>query len=149
MLFTIGHSYSLLIILVYIIMLIISFSSADAAINEHFHRFWPQSTHKLIIMGQLLSSEEEFSQVKDEIGSLLYHGMLEGEALPNLAVVHPLRLASHDEMVDSGARLQEQLRQVNDMSGDDDAEEQDIKRIYTDKKKIIPFLAMCSSQKDK
>lgn len=64
-------------------------------------------------MGQLFSSEEEFWQVKDAIGSLLYDAMLEGGALPDLRVVHPLPLANQDESLDSGAGLQEQLRQVN------------------------------------
>ncbi|KAA8583548.1 hypothetical protein FQN60_014756 [Etheostoma spectabile] len=35
-------------------------------------------------MGQLFSSEEELSQVKDAIGSLLYDAMLEGDAIPDL-----------------------------------------------------------------
>lgn len=64
-------------------------------------------------MGQLLSSEEELSQVKDAIGSLLYKAMLEGGAVPDLGVVHPFLLANHDESVDSQARLKEHLRQVN------------------------------------
>lgn len=70
---------------------------------------WPAST-----MGQLLSSfsEEELSHVKDALGSLLYDTMLEGGAVPDLAVVHPLHLTTHDENFDSRASLQEQLRQV-------------------------------------
>ncbi|XP_028459348.1 uncharacterized protein LOC114572100 isoform X2 [Perca flavescens] len=64
-------------------------------------------------MGQLFSSEEELSQVKDAIGSLLYNAMLEGGAVPVLGVVHPLLLANHDESLDSqAASLQEQLQQL-------------------------------------
>ncbi|XP_041803954.1 uncharacterized protein LOC121614209 isoform X2 [Chelmon rostratus] len=63
-------------------------------------------------MGQLVSSEEELSQVKAAIGSLLYDAMLEGGAVPELGVVHPLLLANHDESSDSQARLQEQLQQL-------------------------------------
>lgn len=61
-------------------------------------------------MGQLFSTEE-LSQVREAIGSLLYDAMLEGGAVPDLGVVHPLLLTSHDESFDS--RLQEQLQQVN------------------------------------
>lgn len=64
-------------------------------------------------MGQLFSSEEELSQLKDVIGSLIYNAMLEGGAVPNLEVVHPLLLADHDKNSDSRAHLQEQLKQVN------------------------------------
>ena len=63
-------------------------------------------------MGLLFSSEEDLSQVKDAIGSLLYDTMLEGGAVPDLGVVHPLLLANRDESLDSRASLQEQLRQV-------------------------------------
>ncbi|KAM9848163.1 uncharacterized protein ACBR49_009445 isoform 1-T2 [Aulostomus maculatus] len=63
-------------------------------------------------MGQLFSSEEEFSHLKDAVGSLLYRAMLEGGAVPNLGVVHPLLLASHDEDADSGACLREQLQKL-------------------------------------
>ncbi|XP_032396407.1 uncharacterized protein LOC116704852 isoform X2 [Etheostoma spectabile] len=64
-------------------------------------------------MGQLFSSEEELSQVKDAIGSLLYDAMLEGDAIPDLRVLHPLLLANHDESLDSqAASLQEQLQQL-------------------------------------
>ncbi|XP_070833810.1 uncharacterized protein [Chaetodon trifascialis] len=63
-------------------------------------------------MGQLFSSEEELSQVKDAIGSLLYDAMLEGGAVPDLEVVHPRFLANHDESSDAQARLQEQLQQL-------------------------------------
>nr|XP_020494702.1 uncharacterized protein LOC109987809 isoform X3 [Labrus bergylta] len=61
------------------------------------------------IMGQLFSSEGELSLVNDAIGSLLYNAMLEGGAVPDLGVVHPLLLASHG--ADSQGRLREQLRQ--------------------------------------
>ncbi|XP_026164294.1 uncharacterized protein LOC113131366 isoform X2 [Mastacembelus armatus] len=63
-------------------------------------------------MGQLLSSEEELSQMKDAIGSLLYNTMLEGGAVPDLSVVHPLLLANHNESFESRASLQEQLQQL-------------------------------------
>nr|XP_020457412.1 uncharacterized protein LOC109961131 isoform X2 [Monopterus albus] len=63
-------------------------------------------------MGQLLSSEEELSQMKDAVGSLLYNTMLEAGAVPDLGVVHPLLLASHDESFDSRDHLQEQLQQL-------------------------------------
>lgn len=63
-------------------------------------------------MGQLFSSEEELSDVKDAIGYLLYNAMVEAGAVPNLRVVHPLRLADHDENLDSRAGLQEQLQQL-------------------------------------
>ncbi|XP_037638687.1 uncharacterized protein LOC119495866 isoform X2 [Sebastes umbrosus] len=64
------------------------------------------------MMGLLFSSEEDLSQVKDAIGSLLYDTMLEGGAVPDLGVVHPLLLANRDESLDSRASLQEQLRQL-------------------------------------
>ncbi|XP_029305848.1 uncharacterized protein LOC115020101 isoform X2 [Cottoperca gobio] len=63
-------------------------------------------------MGQLFSSEEELSQVKDAIGSLLFDAMLEGGAVPDLGVVHPLLLANQGESVDSRASLQKQLKQL-------------------------------------
>uniref|UniRef100_UPI003AACA54C uncharacterized protein n=1 Tax=Centroberyx gerrardi TaxID=166262 RepID=UPI003AACA54C len=63
-------------------------------------------------MGQQFSSEEELSEAKDAIGSLLYDAMLEGGAVPDLGVVHPLLLANQDASLDSRARLQEQLRQL-------------------------------------
>ncbi|XP_042358169.1 uncharacterized protein LOC121954609 isoform X2 [Plectropomus leopardus] len=63
-------------------------------------------------MGQLFSSEEELSQARDGIGSLLYDAMLEGGAVPNLGVVHPRLLTTHDESSDSHAGLQDQLRQL-------------------------------------
>ncbi|XP_061915522.1 uncharacterized protein LOC133657797 [Entelurus aequoreus] len=61
-------------------------------------------------MGQLLSSEEDLSKVKQAVGSLLYQRMLEGGAIPDLGVVHPLLLTSQDE--DSRSRLQEELLQL-------------------------------------
>lgn len=67
-------------------------------------------------MGQLQSSEEELSQVKDAIGSLLYDAMLEAGAVPHLGVVHPVLLANHDESFNSRAGLQEQLQQVINIS---------------------------------
>ncbi|XP_022608695.1 uncharacterized protein LOC111227463 isoform X1 [Seriola dumerili] len=63
-------------------------------------------------MGQMFSSEEELSQVKDAVGSVLYNAMLEGGAVPDLGVVHPLLLANRDESLDSRAHLQEQLQQL-------------------------------------
>ncbi|XP_029927042.1 uncharacterized protein LOC115372990 isoform X2 [Myripristis murdjan] len=63
-------------------------------------------------MGQLLSSEEELSEVKEAIGCCLYDAMLEGGAAPDLAVVHPLLLTGQDESLDSRARLQGQLRKL-------------------------------------
>ncbi|XP_076017951.1 uncharacterized protein LOC143009771 isoform X2 [Genypterus blacodes] len=63
-------------------------------------------------MGQLFSSEEELSQAKEAIGSLLYAAMLEGGAVPDLAVAHPLLLANHSESLDSRTRLQQQLQQL-------------------------------------
>ncbi|XP_069000384.1 uncharacterized protein [Embiotoca jacksoni] len=64
------------------------------------------------IMGQLLSSEEQLSQTKDAVGSVLYDAMLEGGAVPDLAVVHPLLLANQGDSCVSQARLQEQLQQL-------------------------------------
>lgn len=64
-------------------------------------------------MGQLFSTKEELSQLKEAVGSVLYDAMLEGGAVPNLRVVHPVLLASQNESFDSGSRLQEQLQQVN------------------------------------
>ncbi|KAL3050618.1 hypothetical protein OYC64_012608 [Pagothenia borchgrevinki] len=63
-------------------------------------------------MGQLFSSEEELSQVKDAMGFVLYDAMLEGGAVPDLGVVHPLLLSNHGESFDSRAGLQEQLKQL-------------------------------------
>ncbi|KAM7385323.1 hypothetical protein PAMP_001411 [Pampus punctatissimus] len=63
-------------------------------------------------MGQLFSSEEELSDMKDAIGHLLYDAMLEGDAVPHLGVVHPRLLTNHNENFDSRAGLQEQLQQL-------------------------------------
>ncbi|XP_061601012.1 uncharacterized protein LOC133463473 [Cololabis saira] len=63
-------------------------------------------------MGQLFSSEEDVSQVKAVIGSILYDAMVEGDAVPDLRVVHPLILASHEESMVSQGRLQQQLQQL-------------------------------------
>ncbi|XP_030604179.1 uncharacterized protein LOC115793372 [Archocentrus centrarchus] len=68
-------------------------------------------------MGQLFSSEEELSQMKDAIGSLLYDAMLQGGAVPDLGVVHPLLLANHDDSSVSQDRLQEQLQQLQNDIG--------------------------------
>lgn len=68
-------------------------------------------------MGQLFSTEEEISQVKDAIGSLLYDAMLEGGEVPDLGVVHPLLLASRDDSSVSQDRLQEQLQQLQNDIG--------------------------------
>ncbi|XP_068183720.1 uncharacterized protein [Antennarius striatus] len=68
-------------------------------------------------MGQLFSSEEELNRTRAAIGSLLYDAMLEGGAVPNLGVVHPLLLANHDEQFDSGAYLQSQLKQLQGTIG--------------------------------
>lgn len=64
-------------------------------------------------MGQVLSTENEVSQLKEAVGSVLYDAMLEGDAVPDLGVVHPLLLAGQDESVIPGSHLQEQLRHVN------------------------------------
>lgn len=64
-------------------------------------------------MGQMFSSEEELSQVKDVIGSVLYDAMVDGGAVPDLRVVHPLILTSDDGSFVSQGRLQAQLQQVN------------------------------------
>lgn len=61
-------------------------------------------------MGQLLSSEEESSQLREAIGSLFYGAILEGGAVPDLGVVHPLLGANHDH---DKIHLQEKLPQVN------------------------------------
>ncbi|XP_060943484.1 uncharacterized protein LOC133020789 [Limanda limanda] len=63
-------------------------------------------------MGQLLSSDEECSQVKDALGSLLFIAMREGGAVPDLGVVHPLLLANQHERFDPQDRLQQQLREL-------------------------------------
>lgn len=64
-------------------------------------------------MGLVFSTEEELSQLKEAIGSLLYNAMLEAGAVPDLSVINPLLLPSHNESHDSQTRLQEQLQQVN------------------------------------
>lgn len=64
-------------------------------------------------MGQVFSTEEELSEAKEAIGSLLYDVMLEGGAVPELRVVHPLLLTNHSEGSESRDRLQEQLQQVH------------------------------------
>ncbi|KAF7655028.1 hypothetical protein LDENG_00061730 [Lucifuga dentata] len=63
-------------------------------------------------MGQLFSSEEELSQAKEAIGSLLHNAMLEGGAIPDLGVIHPLLLPNQNESLDSRTRLQVQLQQL-------------------------------------
>ncbi|XP_062257645.1 uncharacterized protein LOC133966655 [Platichthys flesus] len=70
------------------------------------------NTHTHLIMGQLFSSDEECSQVKDALGSLLFSAMLEGGAVPDLGVVHPLLLANQHERFDPQDRLQQQLREL-------------------------------------
>ncbi|XP_067370155.1 uncharacterized protein [Channa argus] len=64
------------------------------------------------IMGQLLSTEEELSEVKGALGSLLYDAMLEGGAVPDLRVAHPFLLANHNESFESQTCLKEQLKQL-------------------------------------
>lgn len=64
-------------------------------------------------MGQVFSTGEELSHVKETIGSLLYDAMLEGGAVPDLGVVHPLLLTNRNEGPDSRDRLQDQLQQVH------------------------------------
>ncbi|KAM6922923.1 uncharacterized protein PEZ65_011224 isoform 2-T2 [Lycodopsis pacificus] len=63
-------------------------------------------------MGQLFSSEEELRQVTAAMGSFLYDAMLGGGAVPDLGVSHPLLLTNYDESLDSRARLQKHLRQL-------------------------------------
>ncbi|XP_034464309.1 uncharacterized protein LOC117775341 [Hippoglossus hippoglossus] len=77
---------------------------------QHTHTHTHTQTHT--IMGQLFSSDEECSQVKDALGSLLFGAMLEGGAVPDLGVVHPLLLANHQEGFDPQDRLQQQLREL-------------------------------------
>lgn len=64
-------------------------------------------------MGQVFSTEAELSQLKEAVGSVLYDAMLEGDAVPDLGVVHPLLLASQDESINPGSHLQEHLRHVS------------------------------------
>ncbi|XP_024916439.1 uncharacterized protein LOC112487811 isoform X2 [Cynoglossus semilaevis] len=63
-------------------------------------------------MGQLFSSDEDYTQAQDAVGSILYDAMLEAGAVPDLGVVHPLLSANQDGSSDSQARLQEQLKQM-------------------------------------
>ncbi|XP_011491372.1 uncharacterized protein LOC101167588 isoform X2 [Oryzias latipes] len=63
-------------------------------------------------MGQLLSSAEELSQLKDALASVLYEAMLGAGAGPDLRVVHPLMLANQDECFASQVGLMEQLQQL-------------------------------------
>ncbi|XP_043992215.1 uncharacterized protein LOC122842432 isoform X2 [Gambusia affinis] len=64
------------------------------------------------IMGQLMSSEEELTELKKTAGSVMYDAMVEEEAVPDLAVVHPLLLANQNEVSVSQASLQEHLKQI-------------------------------------
>lgn len=64
-------------------------------------------------MGQVFSTEAELSQLKEAVGCVLYHAMLEGDAVPDLGVVHPLLLASQDESINPESHLQEHLHHVN------------------------------------
>lgn len=64
------------------------------------------------IMGQLFSTEEELSQVRDVIGAFLYDAMLDAGAVPNLRVVHPRLLASDSDGSQSGPSMQEQMQQL-------------------------------------
>ncbi|XP_056148119.1 uncharacterized protein LOC130123028 [Lampris incognitus] len=70
-------------------------------------------------MGQLLSSSssEELSEARDWVGSLLYDAMMEGGAIPDLRVTHPVLLSRPNEGCDPGARLQEQLQQLQSEMG--------------------------------
>lgn len=68
-------------------------------------------------MGQVFSTEEELSQAMETIGSLLYDVMLEGGAVPELSVVHPLLLTNHKEGSESRDRLQEPLQQLHSNIG--------------------------------
>lgn len=65
------------------------------------------------IMGQLMSSEEELAELKKTAGCVMYDAMVEGGAVPDLAVVHPLLLANQNEDPVSQTSLQEHLKQVN------------------------------------
>ncbi|XP_017283838.1 uncharacterized protein LOC108243109 [Kryptolebias marmoratus] len=68
-------------------------------------------------MGQLLSSEEQLPQMKEALGSVIHDAMLEGGAVPDLRVVHPLLLANQKENAVSQARLQEHLQQLQSEIG--------------------------------
>ncbi|XP_012707943.2 uncharacterized protein LOC105917629 [Fundulus heteroclitus] len=63
-------------------------------------------------MGQLVSSEEELAEVKKAVGHVIYDAMLEGGAVPDLTVAHPLLLANHNEGSVSQTSLQEHLQQI-------------------------------------
>uniref|UniRef100_A0A1A7WFM4 Uncharacterized protein n=2 Tax=Iconisemion striatum TaxID=60296 RepID=A0A1A7WFM4_9TELE len=63
-------------------------------------------------MGQLFSSEEELSLLKEALGSVIYEAMLEGGAVADLGVVHPLLLANQNEDSASQPRLQAHLQQL-------------------------------------
>lgn len=67
-------------------------------------------------MGQVFSTEAELSQLKEAVGCVLYDAMLEGDAVPDLGVVHPLLLASQDDSINPGSHIQEHLRHVNRFS---------------------------------
>ncbi|XP_027863594.1 uncharacterized protein LOC114138491 [Xiphophorus couchianus] len=64
------------------------------------------------IMGQLMSSEEELAELKKTAGCVMYDAMVEGGAVPDLAVVHPLLLANQNEDPVSQTSLQEHLKQI-------------------------------------
>ncbi|XP_029961737.1 uncharacterized protein LOC115398879 [Salarias fasciatus] len=70
-------------------------------------------------MGQLFSSssEEELAQVRQALGSLLYDAMLEGGAVPDLRVEHPLLLTGHEDGPAPQDRLREQLQQLQSDMG--------------------------------
>ncbi|XP_028324963.1 uncharacterized protein LOC114477084 isoform X2 [Gouania willdenowi] len=68
-------------------------------------------------MGQLLSSEEEFIQVKEAVGSLLFNAMSEGGAIPDVTVLHPFLLTNLNQGLASQDRLQQQLQQLQDHIG--------------------------------
>lgn len=64
-------------------------------------------------MGLVFSTEEELSQLKETIGSLLYNAMLEAGAVPDLSVINRFLLGNHNQSHDSQTRLQQQLQQVS------------------------------------
>lgn len=61
-------------------------------------------------MGQLLSSEEQFHQLKEALGAVIFDAMLEGAAVPDLRVVHPLLLTTQNER--DVSKVQDHLQQV-------------------------------------
>ncbi|XP_010887424.1 uncharacterized protein LOC105021442 isoform X2 [Esox lucius] len=61
-------------------------------------------------MGQVLGSVQEQSAAQAAVGSLLYSAMLKAGALPDVAIDHTL--LSNPESLDSRARLQDHLRQL-------------------------------------